>query len=222
MKYDLRKVIITTIFLTVAIVLDVLTSSIPGLNLSMPFGGKFFGISMIPLIIIGLLFGLKYGLAAGFVYALYNFSFDYLIYLSTLKEVLESWTGTKWTAWHIISLILFDYIIPFTAFGLSGLFKLKSETNYISIVKSVVLVSVTRLISATISGVLLWGSSIKYAASTNDTNFAVSIFKFVGNNLVLYSFVYNLIYILTTGIVVLVIFYIIKDSLKAILSKVNY
>jgi len=220
MNKELRKLLTTTILVVVAIVIDVLITVIPGLNLSMPMGGKLFGISLIPLVLIGLLFGLKYGLLGGFIYALYNFSFDYLIYLSTLQATLESWTGTPWSFWHIMALILFDYIIPFMAFGLSGLFK-KNDLKLKNIVLSVTLVSVVRLISSSIAGVLLWGSSIQYAASAGDNNIATQIFSFVNNNLVLYSLIYNIIYILTTYIASLIIFSSIKNSLIIIYDKAN-
>src|SRR5690554_256219 len=220
MNKELRKLLTTTILVVVAIVIDVLITVIPGLNLSMPMGGKLFGISLIPLVLIGLLFGLKYGLLGGFIYALYNFSFDYLIYLSTLQATLESWTGTPWSFWHIMALILFDYIIPFMAFGLSGLFK-KNDLKLKNIVLSVTLVSVVILISSSIAVVLLWGSSIQYAASAGDNNIATQIFSFVNNNLVLYSLIYNIIYILTTYIASLIIFSSIKNSLIIIYDKAN-
>lgn len=220
MNKELKKLITTTILVVVAIVIDVLITVIPGLNLSMPMGGKFFGISLIPLVLIGLLFGLKYGLLGGFIYALYNFSFDYLIYLSTLQATLESWTGTPWSFWHIMALILFDYIIPFMAFGLSGLFK-KNDLKLKNIVLSVTLVSIVRLISSSIAGVLLWGSSIQYAASAGDNNIATQIFSFVNNNLILYSLIYNIIYIFTTYIASLIIFSSIKNSLIIIYDKAN-
>lgn len=216
---ELTKLVVTAIMVAVAIVLDVIVSSIPGLNLSMPFGGKFFGISILPLIIIGLMYGLKYGLLGGFTYAIYNFSFDYLIYLSTLKATLESWTGTTWNFWHIMALIFFDYLIPFTAYGLAGLFK-KDNLNTISnIVKAVLLVSLVRLISSSIGGVLLWGSSIEYAASAGDNNIATKIFSLVNNNLVLYSLLYNLTYILTSAILVAVVLIISRNNLKIIMDK---
>lgn len=218
MNKELRKLLTTTILVVVAIVIDVLITVIPGLNLSMPMGGKLFGISLIPLVLIGLLFGLKYGLLGGFIYALYNFSFDYLIYLSTLQATLESWTGTPWSFWHIMALILFDYIIPFMAFGLSGLFK-KNDLKLKNIVLSVTLVSVVRLISSSIAGVLLWGSSIQYAASAGDNNIATKIFSFVNNNLVLYSVLYNLTYILTTSILVAVILVLSRKNLKIIMDQ---
>lgn len=216
---ELTKVTITAILVAVSIVLDIIISSIPGLNLSMPFGGKFFGISVFPLIIIGLLFGLKYGLIGGFVYALYNFSFDYLIYISTLKATLESWTGTTWSAWHIMALILFDYLIPFMAYGLSGLFKKDNFNTMKNIVKAVLLVSFVRLISASIGGVLLWGSSIKYASEAGDNNVATKIFGFVNNNLILYSLFYNLIYILTTTILIIFVFFVTRKNLQIIVES---
>lgn len=218
-KIELNKIIMTAILVTVAIVIDFIITYIPVLNLSMPFGGKFFGISMIPLILIGLIFGLRYGLIGGFLYALYNFSFDYLIYLSTLKATLESWTGETWGFWHIVALIFLDYIIPFTAFGLSGLFNKNSIENIKSILYSILLVSFTRLISSSLGGYLLWGSSIKAAASNNEENIATSIFKFVNNNLFLYSLIYNLIYITTTAIVTFVILISVRKNLNLIIER---
>ncbi|MGE4320324.1 MAG: energy-coupled thiamine transporter ThiT [Acholeplasmataceae bacterium] len=205
----LKKLVLTAILLAIAVVVDLITSAVPGLNLSMPFGGKFFGISMIPLILIGLICGLEYGLIAGFLYGIYNFSADYMIYLSALRDTLESWTGTSWNSIQILLLVLLDYVIPFMAFGLSGLFKDQFK-SLSGLVKSVILVSIIRLISSTLSGVVLWSSSIQYAISevesgNADPNLATRIFSFVGGNVWLYSFGYNLTYILTTGIVVYVI-----------------
>ena len=209
LKTETKRMLMTINLLAVAIVIDLIVSAIPGLNASMPFGGKFFGLSMFPLILIGLFFGLKYGLIAGFIYAIYNFGFDYLIYLDTLRITLESWTGETWSVWKIIWLILFDYIIPFMAFGLSGLFKdgFKSKRS-LSI--SIIFVSLIRLVSATLSGVILWSSSINYAMEQVELgeethNIATRIFEFVGKSLWIYSLSYNFIYIFTTTVLVIVI-----------------
>lgn len=208
-RKELIKLVLTGVLLALAVTIDWLTSIIPGLNLSMPFGGKFFGLSMIPLVLIGLTAGLQYGLIAGFIYGFYNFSADYMIYLSALKDTLESWTGTSWNSFQILMLVMFDYLIPFTAFGLSGLFR-KSFKKGISVLNSVLLVSGLRLLSATLSGVILWSSSIDYAMyevenGISEANLATNLFSSVGGNLWLYSLGYNLTYILTTGIIVYII-----------------
>jgi len=220
LKKETLRMLIAVNLLAVAIVLDVLTNAIPGLNLSMPFGGKFFGISMLPLILIGLLIGFKYGLISTLIFALYNFGIDYIIYLETLRITLETWTGIPWTFWMIILLILLDYIIPFMAFGLLGLFKdgLKNRKSFIV---AVITVRIVRLVSSTLRGVILWGSSIKYASSqvalgAESHNLATRIFSAVGDNLLLYSFGYNFIYIFTTGVTVIIIGLLIFKRLQIV------
>lgn len=220
LKKETLKMLIAVNLLAVAIVLDVLTNAIPGLNLSMPFGGKFFGISMLPLILIGLLIGFKYGLISTLIFAIYNFGIDYIIYLETLRITLETWTGISWTIWMIGLLVLLDYVIPFMSFGLSGLFKDGMKKRKIFVL-AVVSVSVIRLISSTLSGVILWGSSIEYAASevasgSETQNIATRIFSAVGENLWLYSFGYNFIYIFTTGLSVTIIGLLIFKRLQVL------
>ena len=221
LKSETKKMLMTIQLLAIAIVLDLVISAIPGLNASMPFGGKFFGLSMFPLVIIGILFGLKYGLLGGLIYAIYNFGFDYLVYIETLRVTLESWTGQPWSLWKIIALILFDYVIPFTAFGLSGLFH-HALSTHIKMISSILFVSGIRLVSATISGVILWSSSIDYAMSEvqsgGSPNIATRIFAFVGESLWVYSLIYNLIYITTTTALVILIGVLIRKRLVQIVE----
>ncbi len=221
LKSETKKMLMTIQLLAIAIVLDLIISAIPGLNASMPFGGKFFGLSMFPLVLIGILFGLKYGLIGGLIYAIYNFGFDYLVYLETLRVTLESWTGQSWSFWKIMSLVLLDYVIPFTAFGLSGLFH-KALSNHVKMIGSMVFVSAIRLISATLSGVILWSSSIEYAMSEvengGNPNIATRIFASVGESLWLYSFAYNFIYIFTTTVLVIVVGIVTRKRLLLIVE----
>ncbi len=216
MKLNLKKLVLTATLLATAIIFDLLISTIPGLNLELPFGGKIFNLGLLPLILIGLFLGLKYGLIGGLLYGLYKFSFDYLIFLSTLKEILESWTGTPWTTFHIIGLIMLDYLIPFTAFGLSGLFNKNHLKTIKNIVLTLVLTSSIWLLSGTMSGVLLWGSGIKYASSSGDRNIATMIFSFVNDNLFLYSLLYNSIYVISTTVLIFSILIISRKSLIVI------
>ena len=217
---ETKKMIATINLLAIAIVLDVLVSSIPILNLSMPFGGKFFGISMLPIALIGLMFGLKYGLISGFIYALYNFGIDYIIYIETLRVNLESWTGESWGAFRIFLLILFDYIIPFMAFGLAGLFK-EAFQKKIQFIYAFVLISAIRFVSSTISGIILWSSYItsaseRVALGEEDPNIATRLFASVGENLWLYSAGYNITYVATTLATTLLIGLLIYNRLKTL------
>lgn len=202
MKLSLKKLVFTATLLALAIVLDLLITTIPGLNLELPFGGKIFNLGILPLILMGLFLGIPYGLIGGIIFALFKFSLDYTIFLSTLKDLLESYTGNTWTTGHILLLIALDYLIPFGAFSLSGLFKKDNFKTIKNITFAVLLTSSIWLLSGTLSGVLLWGDSIKYAASSGEINLATNIFKFVNNNLFLYSLLYNSVYILTSSLLI--------------------
>ena len=208
----LRKMLLTASLVTMGIVLDLVISAIPGLNLGMPFGGKFFGISMFPLVLIGLICGLSYGIIGGLLFAVYNFSADYLITLATINELIELFTDSGFTFGQWMLIIFFDYLIPFTGFGLSGLFS-KSFQHISVVFKAIIVTSAVRLISSTLSGVLIWGDSIEWLKNNPEemehplTNFIVNIYNFFGGNIWLYSFTYNLIYILTSGILVSFIFW---------------
>ncbi len=219
MKLSLKKLVLTTTLLAIAIVVDLLVSVIPGLNLELPFGGKIFNLGLLPLLLIGLFVGIKYGLIGGLMFAIFKFSFDYIIFLSTLKDILESWTGTTWTAFHIIGLIFLDYLIPFTAFGLSGIFYKENLNKIINIVYSILITSSIWLLSGTLSGVLLWGSSIRYASLSGEVNLATNLFKFVNNNLFLYSLFYNSIYVLSTSIIIFLILLSTRKSLVIITEE---
>lgn len=75
-----------------------------------PYGGSVTPLSMLPLLMIGLRRGLKWGLGSGVVYAC----------LQMLQGISFPPAAT---AAPYISVILLDYIVAFTVLGLSGLFK---------------------------------------------------------------------------------------------------
>ncbi|HCZ24460.1 MAG TPA: hypothetical protein DHV05_06395, partial [Acholeplasmataceae bacterium] len=105
-------------------------------------------------------------------------------------------------------------------FGLAGLFgdALRSKKK---LALSLVFVSAIRLISSTLSGIILWGSSIAYASSQVELgeeapNLATRIFAFVGESLWLYSLSYNFIYIFTTTLTVMIISFLTLKRIKMI------
>jgi len=106
----------------------------------LPQGGSVTLLSMLPLLMIGLRHGLKWGLLSGIVYA----------GLQMLQQVWAPPTGTV-GAW--IAMLLLDYILAFTVLGLSGLFKNRKN----GILFAVPVCLLLRYFSHFISGVLIWG-----------------------------------------------------------------
>ena len=145
-RKELFKFSLTAIFAAVAIVLELIITFVPGLNLEMPFSGRVFGISMLPIILLSFLCGIKYGLIGGGIYATTNI-------LLSLNQVL----GWGLTPQAVVGTIFLDYAIPFTLLGLAGIFKngMKDKKEF---VYGTLMVCGIRYISHVISGVVVFAS----------------------------------------------------------------
>jgi len=115
--------------------------------LRMPQGGSVTPLSMLPLLMIGLRHGLKWGLCGGLVYAC----------LQMLQGLWAPPSGTlaAWTA-----MLMLDYILAFTVLGLSGLFRRLPN----GIIYAVPLCLTLRFLCHFISGAVIWGNYLDAGA----------------------------------------------------------
>lgn len=204
----MKKFTLSAMLLTIAITVDLIINFIPGLNLMMPFGGKFFEISLIPILISGFFLGFKFGIINSVIFAAYLFGVEYILVISSLKATLEGWTGEVWSNLKVFYLVFLDYVIPFVALSLTGLFFKKRQKK--TFLLSLFIIFIIRLTSSSLSGYLLWGSSIVDAnnlvlAGEMAPNIATNLFNLVNGNVILYSVLYNSTYLLTTFTIIAVI-----------------
>ena len=82
----------------------------------MPLGGSITLLSMLPVAMISVMYGLRWGLASAFAYSLTQLGFG--IFMSGLL-------GWGLTPAALVGAILLDYILPFTALGFAGAFRTK-------------------------------------------------------------------------------------------------
>ena len=135
--------------------------------IQMPLGGSVTLASMLPIMFISIKYGSVVGVGTGFVYALTQ-----LAQALIEGDVFVYCEG----AGTLVVCLLFDYLLPFTALGLAGIFKdlklIKSEevACYVGFGCSVLL----RFICHFITGAVIWG---QWAPD--------------GMNRFLYSFAYN-------------------------------
>lgn len=187
---SIRKIVETSILVSLAIVIDLLFKAIPFLN--MPQGGHI-SVAMLAIIINGFRNGWKYGLSGGLIFAILNWFID--------GRVL-----------HIGSIFL-DYLIPFAALGLSGLFQKQGKKLWKFCLITFVLCTI-RYISSSLSGVLFFK---EYAAIPDylDWNIKGEALYWV------YSFViYNLPY-MGLSTVLCIIVGIILHSRGLVYQNVN-
>ena len=104
----------------------------------MPLGGSLTPVSMLPICMIGILYGTGWGIGTAFAYALVQLAIDFA-------------SAMTWglTATSLVVCFLFDYILAFTALGLAGLFRKKGTPG---IIGGVILALCVRYLCHIISG----------------------------------------------------------------------
>ena len=127
----------------------------------MPQGGGLTPCSMLPVCMIWIIYGVKWGLGTGFAYSLVQLAID-------LSAAL-SW-GISATALAVS--FVFDYIVAFTVLGLAGLFRNQSKWG---IGAGIAIVFLLKYASHVFSGAVAFGQ------------FMPEDF----NNIWVYSFAYN-------------------------------
>ena len=152
----------------------------------MPFGGSI-TLEMIPIVIMGLRRGPKWGCFTGFVHGLLQMiiGFSNVLYCATLIAQ--------------IGCILLDYLLAFSVLGLAAVFSFGKNKKVSYIIGSVI-VGLLRFVCSFLSGWLLWGS---YAPE--------------GMGPVYYSLVYNGAYMIPDIIIMAVVIGVIAFTVPKIL-----
>lgn len=133
----------------------------------LPLGGSVTLFSMLPVMLVSVRHGLKWGLPTAFLYSLFQFFMD--------LPAMISWSLTPGM---FVASMLLDYLLAFTVLGLAGLFR---KNGRIGCLAGMVLACALRFFIHYLSGILLW---VKY------DEFIVFGETFF-NRPYLYSFLYN-------------------------------
>ncbi|MBQ8907484.1 MAG: energy-coupled thiamine transporter ThiT [Clostridia bacterium] len=135
----------------------------------MPMGGSVTPASMLPILLIGVMYGSRWGLGSAFVYSLFQ------LFQALIKGNVFVYCQT---AWAIIICVLFDYIVPFGVLGLSGLFRKLSvgKWKHFGIYLGMTACVFVRFLCHFLTGITIWGQwddgvwgGIIYSISYNGT-----------------------------------------------------
>lgn len=188
-----------TFRLTVTAVMIALATVLSMFKLyALPFGGSVTFFSMLPLLIVGYMFGVKWGLFSGFVYGI-------------IQCVLGALTSTPFasqSAINIVFIILLDYIIAFMVIGTSGMFKNKIKNIPVSFAVGSVVAMLLRFAAHFVSGILFFGTWAEwYFTQDGFPAWGRKILdSFGGLKLsVIYSFIYQASYLIPEIIITIVV-----------------
>lgn len=112
----------------------------------MPLGGSVTLLSMLPVIMVTIIYRTKWGFVSAFVYSLIQLFFGI-----TMSGIL----GWGLTPAALAGTIILDYVLPFTLLGLAGVFKSK---GYLGICIGTGLAVSLRFLCHFASGIIIFGS----------------------------------------------------------------
>ena len=155
MRTNLRAMIECAIMIALSTVLSMIKLY------EAPLGGSVTLVSMLPICVLSLRLGLKWGLAGGFLHAMLQMFLD-------LGKVV-SWGLTPAA---LIGCLVFDYLLAFTVIGLAGLWRTKGR---IGMTLGIAAALCARFCSHLVSGTLIfdvwlpdgWGNPFVYSVAYN-------------------------------------------------------
>ena len=177
----------------------------------LPFGGSVTLFSMVPVLVLSYMYGVKWGLLCGGVYGVLQ-----MVLGATTTQAFAGLSG-----WSVPVMALLDYIVAFVVLGFAGVFKNKIINHTLAISLGSALAVVLRLVCHFLSGWILWGSYASgYFEEINNSFSSFVLSTFSGQALsAMYSLVYNSSYMLPE-LVLSIVAVVVLMSVKPLKEKI--
>lgn len=137
-KPDIKKLTMSAVMTALSTVLSLVTV------MKMPLGGSVTLFSMLPVCMLSIMYGCRWGTVCAFIYSLGQLALD-----------IAGVAGWGLTPVAFAGCVVFDYLAAFTVLGLAGMFRAKGVPGYIA---GIALAVALRMVSHIISGVIFFSS----------------------------------------------------------------
>lgn len=189
-----RRLVTSAMLIAVASVLALVSEFIPFLQLR--FGGTLTLASMLPIILISYMYGLKWGLGSAAVYA----AIQIFMGFKTVAALFTPDSDSYMALWMAICVVLLDYFLAYTSLGLGGIFARK-KGGCLRLVLGGVVAQVICYAFHVLSGFLFYGAWADWfftESAAKDLAISGWIMEHLsGRGLaLLYSLIYNALYML--------------------------
>lgn len=207
MKTNTQRLTVTAAMLALATALAVACAYIPFLNL--PFGGGFTIASMLPIVLISYLYGVRWGLFSSFAYALIQIIMDLVTGSgSTIIALFTPQSDSYMGLATAIAILAIDYLIAYTVLGLGGMFRRRIRNATGAICLGVVVALALRYLAHIVSGAIFYGAYAEWFF-TQEGFYAIGsaiMGRFSGAGLALiYSVFYNGLYMIPEIIITAIV-----------------
>ena len=192
-----QRLTTSAVLLALAMVLAMVCALIPFLNL--PFGGGFTVASMLPVVIISYMYGMKWGFFSAAIYSVIQIVMDlYLGKGSTLLALFMPNSEDYMGIGAAIAILIIDYLVAYTLLGFGGAFR-KMKNKTLALTLGVVLALSLRYLAHIVSGYIFYGAWAEWFF-TQDNFYAIGgwiLDTFSGEGLaIIYSIFYNGLYMI--------------------------
>jgi thiamine transporter len=212
-----RRLTISAMMIAIAAVMSFLSSVIPFLNAV--FGGSFTFGSMIFIVVVSYMFGVRWGIFTGFCYAVLQMLLGHGTIIALFTPTHESYMGLG----VAILVCLIDYLLAYTVLGLGGIFRKNIKRKGLAICLGSIVALSCRYLCHIVSGALFYGAWAEWFFSQEDVyafcgEWVLSTFS--GTSLsVVYSIVYNGMYMIPEIILTALLAFVVARIPQITLSS---
>ena len=145
-----KKLAMSAMLTALSAVLAAISMVIP---LQLPFGGSVTLASMLPIILVGYMFGVKWGLGSAFVFSVIQM----LLGWGTVSAFFMP--GDSQMVWYnAVIVCIIDYILAYTVLGLSGVLSRKIKNPAAALCMGSVFALLLRYLCHILSGAIFFGT----------------------------------------------------------------
>ena len=148
----------SAIMLALSATLAVTCALIPFLNL--PFGGSFTIASMLPIVLVSYMYGLKWGLFTSFTYSILQIMMDLALgtSASVVMALFMPTSDGYMGAFAGVAIIVIDYLVAYSVIGLGGIFRNCIKRRSLALCLGAILALTLRYVAHIVSGAIFYGA----------------------------------------------------------------
>ena len=157
-NFKTKRMTVTAVLLALSTALALVCALIPFLHL--PMGGGFTVASMLPIVIISYMYGIRWGLFASFTYSVIQIVMDLCLGVngSVIMAMLLPNSDDYMGIAAAIAIILIDYFVAYTVLGLGGLFRGCVKSKAGALVLGTLVALGLRYVAHILSGYIFYGA----------------------------------------------------------------
>lgn len=154
-----KRITVSAVMLALSTVLALVCAFfLPFLRL--PMGGSFTLASMLPIVIVSYMFGVKWGLCTSLVYALIQIIMDLCMGVSGSAIIVLFMPGSDSYMGMVaaVSIVLIDYLAAYTVLGLGGVFRNRFKSKAKALCAGSIVALSLRYLAHIVSGYIFYGA----------------------------------------------------------------